>query len=588
MQPPLAADVLGIPATAKTDLEKIASYRPDLILAVTSPQVLDRESYDRLSAIAPVVVYATALFGSSMQDDARQIGRALGTEAKVAELIAAADARVAALRTELPALAGRTYLFGQARGEVLPMVVGEQNLSTVFMRSLGLRVPDNFVNAPATAALAPGTVGVSYEQVGMLDSADALFVTFAGTGDRERFEGSPLVQQLRAVKDGTFLPLTLDQAVALQAPNVVAVDWLIGQLRPTLVEGGGRIGSGPCSRRGCRCCGSRPIRSGPCRSGSASTGFGDATGWLVDGLARVWAIDVQACDRIIISDANAVAWVRTDRGPLVAKWSRAQGRFARLAAVADLLRALHAQGLPVAPPLTAIDGRNREIVESGPTPLSLTVQPLVEGELLDVTDETAVRRAGACLASLHDALAAHRDSRLTGVRPADLRRGIEAWLERDDAGAAPAASARLRDLVEPLPPIDTSNRSWSTTTTGPPTSSRPVPRSAPSSTSTRSARPTASTTWRTPSSASAPGSPTGGPRRRGSGTRSWRGTSRCGRSPRSNTAGSGRSRSGTASWPFLPARTRPGGRSPWSTDASQPAHSASTGTAQRLTAASAR
>ena len=236
VQPPLPADVLGIANDQNLDLEKVAGYRPDLILAVTSPLVLDRAHYDRLAAIAPTVVYATTLYGASMQDDARQIGKAIGADAAVAQLITAADARVAALKQELPGLAGRTYLFGQARGDVLPMVVGEQNLSTVFMRSLGLRVPDAFVNAPATAALAPGTVGVSYENVGMLDGADGMFITFAGAGDQARFEGSPLVQQLRAVRGGTFMPLTLDQAVALQAPNVVAVDWLLGQLRPTLAK----------------------------------------------------------------------------------------------------------------------------------------------------------------------------------------------------------------------------------------------------------------------------------------------------------------------------------------------------------------
>jgi iron complex transport system substrate-binding protein len=234
VQPPLAADVLGIAPDPDVDLEKIAAYRPDLILAVTSYLVMDQAGYDRLAAIAPTVTYASALYSASMQDDARQIGKALGADAAVAELITNADAHVAALKQELPGLAGRTYLFGQARGEVLPMVVGEQNLSTVFMRSLGLRVPDAFVDAPASAALAPGTVGVGYENVGMLDGADVLFVTFAGRGDQARFESSPLVQQLRAVRGGTYLPLTLDQAVALQAPNVVAVDWLLGQLRPTL------------------------------------------------------------------------------------------------------------------------------------------------------------------------------------------------------------------------------------------------------------------------------------------------------------------------------------------------------------------
>lgn len=233
---PLSEEVLGIEqeATGGVNVEKVASYRPDLILAVSSALVLDQATYERLSGIAPVVVYEHSLYGSSMQDDARRIGRALGETEKVEALIAEAGAAVAALRAELPALAERTYLFGQARGDILPMVVGEQNLSTVFMRSLGLTVPERFRNAPASNALAPGTVGVSYEQVGLLDSADVLFMTFAAEDDRARFEGNALVQQLRPVREGNYLPLTLDQAIALQAPNVVAVDWLLDQLRPTL------------------------------------------------------------------------------------------------------------------------------------------------------------------------------------------------------------------------------------------------------------------------------------------------------------------------------------------------------------------
>ncbi len=233
---PLPEEVLGIEQdpTGSVSVEKVASYRPDLILAVSSALVLDRATYERLSGVAPVVVYEHSLYGSPMQDDARQIGRAIGESEEVEALIAESDAAVASLRAEFPGLAGRTYLFGQARGDILPMVVGEQNLSTVFMRSLGLDVPEDFRNAPATGALAPGTFGVSYEQVGRLGGADVLFLTFAGSDDRARFEGNALVQQLRPVREGRYLPLTIDQAVAMQAPNVVAVEWLLGQLRPTL------------------------------------------------------------------------------------------------------------------------------------------------------------------------------------------------------------------------------------------------------------------------------------------------------------------------------------------------------------------
>ncbi len=50
------------------------------------------------------------------------------------------------------------------------------------------------------------------------------------------------MQQLRPVREGNYLPLTLDQAVALQAPNVVAADWLLDQLRPSLQKVAGRQG----------------------------------------------------------------------------------------------------------------------------------------------------------------------------------------------------------------------------------------------------------------------------------------------------------------------------------------------------------
>jgi Ser/Thr protein kinase RdoA (MazF antagonist) len=183
--------------------------------------------------------------------------------------------------------------------------------------------------------------------------------------------------------------------------------------------------------------------------------FDDAAEWLAECLARTWDIDVEGCDRILISAANGIAWLRTDRGTVVAKWSRDQDQFARLAAIADLLQVLHEQGIPVAPPLASADGRHRVIVDSGASPLSMTVQPHVDGGLLDIADDIAVRRAGACLASLHRALVGHGDSRLAVPgRPVDLRLRLETWLELEDAGTAPAASARLREQIASLPPID--------------------------------------------------------------------------------------------------------------------------------------
>jgi Ser/Thr protein kinase RdoA (MazF antagonist) len=189
------------------------------------------------------------------------------------------------------------------------------------------------------------------------------------------------------------------------------------------------------------------------RFGLAS--FDEAASWLTSVMGEAWALDVQACERILISGDNAIAWIRTNRGTLVAKWSRDQDQFVKFAATADLQQALHRQGVPVAPPLASLNGQHRVIIDS----LSITVQPQIEGGLLDITADSAVRRAGVCLARLHNALATQRDSRLTALGrltggSLDLRRRIETWLQHDDPGIVPAASARLRDTVAALPRID--------------------------------------------------------------------------------------------------------------------------------------
>ncbi|TDO34330.1 Ser/Thr protein kinase RdoA (MazF antagonist) [Kribbella sp. VKM Ac-2527] len=187
-------------------------------------------------------------------------------------------------------------------------------------------------------------------------------------------------------------------------------------------------------------------------------GFDEAVLWLTKVLAEVWGVDVESCERILISGHNAIAWIRSDRGAFVAKWSRAEGQFVRFAAAADLINALHQRGVPVAPPLESVDGRYREIVSSDSSRLSMTVQQAVDGQPLDTGNETTVRAAGASFAELHAALALHPDHRLIGSEPnspADLRQRIEQWLAEDDSRIAPAASDRLREQISTLPPIDT-------------------------------------------------------------------------------------------------------------------------------------
>lgn len=177
--------------------------------------------------------------------------------------------------------------------------------------------------------------------------------------------------------------------------------------------------------------------------------------WISSTLNRVWAIRVLAVPRMVISADNAILWVDSSRGPLVVKWSRAQDRFERLAAAARLLTWLDERGLPVAAPIAPPHGPDRVLLDGPLGPLSVVVLPELEGGWLDVTDETAVRAAGQALAQLHTAMHDYADDRWRPDTDAtSLTDRLALWLTEGDRGLAPAASARLRGLIDDLPPLE--------------------------------------------------------------------------------------------------------------------------------------
>lgn len=179
-----------------------------------------------------------------------------------------------------------------------------------------------------------------------------------------------------------------------------------------------------------------------------------AVRWLAQVLDEHWDLAVQDVPRLALSDRNAIAWVRTDRGPLIVKLSCAQERFAHLAATTRLITGLASQGIPVAAPLPDRDGRVRLETEGPSAPLSLAVLPEVAGVWLDATDLDAVHAAGACLAALHGALAHVEDTTLPTTAPRPLPARISTWLADHDPGRAPEASAHLSALLADLPALE--------------------------------------------------------------------------------------------------------------------------------------
>lgn len=202
-------------------------------------------------------------------------------------------------------------------------------------------------------------------------------------------------------------------------------------------------------------------------------GFADAVSaanWISDTVCDTWGINVDDCDRLVMSAHNILAWITTDGGPLIAKWSVAPERFKRLDDIATLTTWLDARGIPVAAPIPATDGRLRVELND----VSLGVQHVIDGDLLDVGDPAHITAAGHLLARLHDELAAyphpiggHQPTRHEQLVQNDFRSAnilhdgtrITAVLDFEDA----TYRTRVADLAKAAVLLGTRYRNWGPT-----------------------------------------------------------------------------------------------------------------------------
>ncbi len=178
-------------------------------------------------------------------------------------------------------------------------------------------------------------------------------------------------------------------------------------------------------------------------------GFADADavdGWLRVTLATYWDVIIESCDRVVMSDHNALAWLTTTSGALIAKWSAASKLFPRLSRVARLTQWLDGEGLPVSAPVPSRHGAVQVELDG----VSMALQHVIDGTMLDVAHPEQVRAAGATLAELHRALRRSPDVEYSLAQSETLvpvASRMACWLESEKPHVPKPAQQALRRLV---------------------------------------------------------------------------------------------------------------------------------------------
>lgn len=172
-----------------------------------------------------------------------------------------------------------------------------------------------------------------------------------------------------------------------------------------------------------------------------------AARWVTVTLKDLWDIEVDGCQRIVMSDSNALAWMRTASGQMVAKWSVAKERFPRLATLARLTTWLDERGLPVSAPIAARDGQGQVEVDG----VSLSVQRVKAGSPLDTEDLDHVHEAGAVLARLHDAMASYPGAADVFDTPEPVACRVTSWLQNVPDQVPRTAVDTLRRMATNAP-----------------------------------------------------------------------------------------------------------------------------------------
>lgn len=213
-----------------TDIEKIATLEPDLILAPHSG-VTDDE-YAKLGAIAPTVAYQEKPWQSgSWQELTGIVAKALGEEDKATDLVAETEDAMATEAAKYPHLTGSTFAYGltfEGNGPNVGFyVAGDPRVA--FLREFGL-VDSPSLKKELHLETDDAFYGdLSLENIGRVDTD--LFVAWSSGSDQTRNTlENPAMARWAPVKDGRYFILEDETlAMATNGPSPLSIRWALDE-----------------------------------------------------------------------------------------------------------------------------------------------------------------------------------------------------------------------------------------------------------------------------------------------------------------------------------------------------------------------
>lgn len=214
-------------------IERVAQLAPDLILGTNAG--LNKATYNKLSQIAPVIAQSGEYtdYFEPWRVQSTGIGKALGKDPEMQELIAHVEEVYAAARKDHPEFEGKNVFLMAPAFYDGSIYVYQEGISTEFLTDLGLVFPDvieEYATDESTAFIP------KEDLVDALEGGDVVIWLTTSDEEQKKLLGDPIIQRLRSTREDRNIFTGLEIGGAVNFSTVLSLPWLADNLVPQLAD----------------------------------------------------------------------------------------------------------------------------------------------------------------------------------------------------------------------------------------------------------------------------------------------------------------------------------------------------------------